>query len=246
MYFRAEKALNVAQEALNKEAIARSRAEQAEKAAKEKSEELRRTLYVNSIQLADAKYGEANIRRVRALLESCPNDLRGWEWYRLNHVSDQASITLNVREGRPSASFSPDGKRIVSGSVEGTIKLWDASTGRELMALRGHSAGVGSPAFSPDGKLIVSGSADKTVKVWDARSGKELMTLSGHSDLVTSVAFSPDGKRIISGSWDKTIKIWDAVSGRELLTLRGHESQVLSVAFSPDGKRIISCCLWDK
>ncbi|MHC4439237.1 MAG: protein kinase domain-containing protein, partial [Planctomycetota bacterium] len=217
------------------------RAENAEKAAREKSEELRRTLYVNSIQLADAKYREANIQRVRELLESCPNDLRGWEWYRLRHITDQSRMTLRGHGvWVASIAISPDGNRIISGSGDDTIKVWDAATGDEVMTLRGHKYGVNSVAFSPDGKRIVSGSDDKTIKIWDAATGTELRTLHGHGRRINVVAFSPGGKRIFSGSADNTIKVWDAATGAELMTLRGHKLRVSSVVFSPDGKRIAS------
>jgi WD40 repeat protein len=66
-------------------------------------------------------------------------------------------------------SFSSDGKRIVSGSADNTVKLWDAQTGQETLTFKGHSDRVSSVSFSPDGKRIVSGSIDKTIKVWDAR-----------------------------------------------------------------------------
>jgi len=237
-----------AEQARQQEASARKqveqalvRAENAEKATKEKSEELRRTLYVNSIQLADAKYREANIQRVRELLESCPDDLRGWEWYRLRHISDQSSMTLLGHGGWvASIAISPDGNRIISGSGDKTIKVWDAETGDELMTLRGHKEGVTSVAFSPDGKRIISGSGDKTIKIWDAATGVELITLRGHGRSINLVAFSPDGKCIVSASADNTIKVWDAANGTELMTLRGHRLRVSSVAFSPDGKRIAS------
>ncbi|MHC4439324.1 MAG: protein kinase domain-containing protein, partial [Planctomycetota bacterium] len=237
-----------AEQARQQEATARKqveqaldRAENAEKAAREKSEELRRTLYVNSIQLADAKYRETNIHRVRELLESCPEDLRGWEWYRLQHISDQSRMTLRGRDDWVSSvAFSPDGKCIVSGSKDSTIKIWDVETRAELMTLIGHKDGVGSVAFSPDGKRMVSGSDDKTVKIWDVATGNELMALGRHGQRISEVAFSPDGKRIISGSADNTIKVWDAVTGAEVMTLRGHRFRVSSVAFSPDGKRIAS------
>jgi len=245
---RAERAREQEALAREKEAAARKqveqaleRAENAEKAAREKSEELRRTLYVNSVQLADAKYGEANIRRVRELLDACPEDLRGWEWYRLRHISDQSRMTLRGHKKlAKSVAFSPDGKRIISGNWDSTINVWDAETGDELRTLRGHKKCVESVAFSPDGRRIVSGSDDKTIKIWDAATGTELMTLRAHGRSINSVAFSPDGKRIVSGSEDNTIKVWDAETGAELMTLRGHRGEVNSVAFSPDGKRIVS------
>jgi WD40 repeat protein/tetratricopeptide (TPR) repeat protein len=139
-------------------------------------------------------------------------------------------------------SFSPDGKRIASGGMDRTVKVWDAATGQPLHTLKGHTMGVTSLCFSPDGKRIASGSDDKTVKVWDAASGQDLFPFKGHADRVGSVCFSPDGKRIASGGGqeDSTVKVWDAATGRELLTLKGHTGAVTSVSFSPDGTRIAS------
>jgi WD40 repeat protein len=67
-------------------------------------------------------------------------------------------------------AFSPDGKRIVSGSFDNTLKVWDAETGQETLTLEGHSGSVTSVSFSPDGKRIVSGSTDDTVKIWNVSS----------------------------------------------------------------------------
>ena len=136
--------------------------------------------------------------------------------------------------------FSPDGTRIVSGSDDKTLRLWDAASGAHLNTFKGHSDSVISVAFSPDGTCVVSGSNDKTLRLWDAVSGALLNILEGHSDGIWSVAFSPDGTRIVSGSNDKTLGLWDAVSGAHLNTLQGHFYGICSVAFSPDGTRIVS------
>ena len=77
-------------------------------------------------------------------------------------------------KGVLSVSFSPDGRRIVSGSYDRTIRIWDAESGQELSKLEGHTAVVLSVSFSPDGRRIVSGSDDKTIRIWDAESGQEL------------------------------------------------------------------------
>ena len=107
------------------------------------------------------------------------------------------------------ASFSSDGKRIVSGSGDETIRLWDAETGELVRPpLEGHQSFVWSVAFSPDGKRIVSGSRDKTIRLWDAETGELVRPpLEGHQSFVSSVAFSPDGKRIVSESGDNTIRL---------------------------------------
>ena len=142
-----------------------------------------------------------------------------------------------------SAAFSPDGKRIVSASRDGTIRIWDALTGKQTGdPLEGHTDYVYSAAFSPDGKRIVSTSRDKTIRIWDAQTGKQIgEPLEGHTGVVRSASFSPDGKRIVSASWDGTIRIWDAHTGKQIgEPLVGHTHIVLSAVFSPDGKRIVS------
>ena len=151
------------------------------------------------------------------------------------------TFMLNGHSGEVSCvAFSPDGKRLASGSWDKTIKLWDTHAGTELLTLKGHSHLVVCVAFSRDGKRLASGSTDKTIKLWDTVTGKELLTLKGHLSHVNSVAFSPDGKRLASGNRDKTIKFWDTATGKELLTLKGHSAPVFSIAFSPDGKRLAS------
>jgi WD40 repeat protein len=79
--------------------------------------------------------------------------------------------------GVNSVAFSLDGKTVASGSGDGTIKLWDIVTGREIRTFSGHSWFVYSVAFSPDGKTVVSGSRDKTVKLWDVVTVREISTL---------------------------------------------------------------------
>jgi WD40 repeat protein len=127
--------------------------------------------------------------------------------------------------------------------LDNTVRVWDATTGQELLCLCGHELSVTSVALSNDGRRIVSESLDNTVRVWDATTGQELLCLSrwcGHENLVRSVALSGDGRRIVSGSDDKTVRVWDATTGQELLCLRGHEDRVTSVALSGDGQRIVS------
>jgi WD40 repeat protein/energy-coupling factor transporter ATP-binding protein EcfA2 len=137
-----------------------------------------------------------------------------------------------------SATFSPDGSRIVTTSNIGHI--WDAATGKEIKVLRGHNDAMKSAVFSPHGSRIVTASWDGTASIWDAATGEEIKVLRGHASVVTSATFSPDGSRIVTASWDKTARIWDAATGKEIKVLRGHNDSVNSAAFSRDGSRIVT------
>lgn len=205
--------------------------------------ETERQLYCNRIAYANIYRNNEEgdvITNVRKILDLCPVSLRGWEWDWLYYSINTSWLPVSNIEKYITVSISSDGKQIVSGSWDGTLKIWDADNGNEIRTLSGHQDRVQSVCFSPDGRLIASGSYDKTIKIWDATSGTEMQTLSGHQNTVQSICFSPDGKQIASGSWDNTIKIWYVGSDVEPRTLIGHQNYVLSVCFSSDGRRIIS------
>ena len=105
-------------------------------------------------------------------------------------------------------AVSPDGRWVVSGSPDNTLRIWDPGSGACLRTLQGHTGGVEAVAMSPDGRRVVSGSWDKTLRIWDPESGACLRTLQGHTGWVTAVAVSPDGRWVVSGSNDKTLRIW--------------------------------------
>ncbi|EIM89449.1 WD40 repeat-like protein [Stereum hirsutum FP-91666 SS1] len=167
------------------------------------------------------------------------------------------------------AAFSSDGRRIVSGSSDRTIRLSDAETGALLgEPLRGHDDSINCVTFSSNGKHVVSCWGDRAVRLSDADTGVPVGDpLQGHGDSVASVAFSldgrrivsgssdwhdksitsiafefsPDGRRIVSGSEDRTLRLWDVETGAEVgEQLQGRDDLVTSVAFSRDGRRMVS------
>src|SRR5262249_35152309 len=131
-------------------------------------------------------------------------------------------------------AFSPDGSRLLSGSDDKTLKMWDAAGGSLLRTFEGHRGAVTAVAFSADGTRVVSGSSDRALKIWDAASGSLLHTLSGHAGVVGSVAFSHDGLRLGSGSLDGTNKLWGGVNGELRATLIANRAGQ-SLAITPSG-----------
>ncbi|MEH2448650.1 MAG: WD40 repeat domain-containing protein [Nostoc sp.] len=107
-----------------------------------------------------------------------------------------------------SLAISADGKMLVSGSWDQTIKVWQLETGELLHTLKGHRDRVYAIALSPDAQIIASGSADKSIKLWHLQTGELLGTFTGHTHIVTALAFTASGEMLVSGSLDKTIKIW--------------------------------------
>jgi len=160
-------------------------------------------------------------------------------------------IRIPTNSSVMSVAVSHDGARVLTGSLDWTARLWDAATGEEIRAFKGHAGFVFSVAFRPDGARVLTGSADGTARLWDAATGKELRAFKGHEGSVFSVVFSPDGAHVLTGSWDKTARLWDAATGEEIRAFEGHQGSVSSVAFSPDGARVLTgsedntARLWD-
>ncbi len=145
------------------------------------------------------------------------------------------------------AAFSPDGQHVATCSWDGTIKMWNPTTGSvELKFVASPDKYVNSIMFSPDGLQLLSASDDNTAKVWDAKTGKLLLSLpaggadDGHSDSVRSARFSQDGKRVVTGSSDKTARVWDLATGRSIAVLKGHDWDVLAAVFSADGTKVMT------
>jgi WD40 repeat protein len=139
-----------------------------------------------------------------------------------------------------SVCTSRNGRTVLSGGADGTLKLWSALSGRCLRTLQGHAEWVTSVGLSADGRLALSGSADRTLRLWQTTDGQCVRVLEGHRNWVLAAALSADGRLALSGGGDGPIKIWETATGACLRTLDGHEGPVLAVCYSGDGRHVLS------
>ena len=176
-----------------------------------------------------------------------------WQFYQ-SHTRT-TSLLINTLVGDASyvnyLEISLDGKRLLSGSADKTIKIWDFDTGNKIYTLLENSIPVNYFALSPDWQIIATGDANNGIVIWDFNTGKKIRTLKGHSSNVNYVIISSDGKKLASASADHTIKIWDLFTGKEIQTLKGHSSFVNYLVLTPDGKKLASASaddnikIWD-
>lgn len=225
------------QKAIEAENVA-VKAKDAEEALREQKEY---EAYIAQIGLVAAKIDENAFGYAAQLLDDCTPELRHWEWGRLMRLCRQSSQTLLEDGPINGASFSPNGKRVLTGSRDGKARVWDLATGQVLATLD-HGAVIYSVGYSPDGHTIATGgdADDGEAKLWDAESGALLKKFGGHSEPVLSVAFSHDGRKLLTASYDKTARLWDIASGAELREFKGHSWWVWSAAFSPDDAQIVT------
>ena len=237
----ARNALGKRDTALGEAKAALGKRDLAIKDANDRTDELKYRLGVSNMVAASSAYDNRDVTLANERLDNVPPEQRGWEWHYLKRQTRGGLFTLYGHTSSVfSVSFSPDGRRIATGSEDNTAKVWDARTGTSLLELKGHTKSVRSVSFSPDGTRIVTGSEDSTAKVWDAQTGTLLIDLKGHIESILGVSFSPDGTRIVTGSYDDRVKVWDARTGTQLLELNCNAGGLRGISFSPDGMRIVT------
>ena len=206
------------------------------------AEALRRDRYSADIRQAGQAIGDYQTRRAVDLLArqrpaEGEADLRGFGWHHLLERCHTERLTLTGHDRDVyHAEFSPDGRRVASSGLDGTIRIWEAASGELIKTIRANPSEVNWVAFSPDGLQLASACDDGTVRLWDLATGTMLRDIKAHQGIAVIVRFSPDGKRIFTcGRDDGDVKTWDAATGRLLGLFHADDRPLENMAISPDG-----------
>ncbi len=215
-----------------------------------------RMMMVSEMDTATSRqFGDrTNASVVFSSMAYCPKNqlfVLGCEDGNLRLGSAPADPVLYGHVGRVnSVSLRSDGLEAASGGTDGTVRVWEMPTGKQLVTLLGHTDKVHCVAYHPGGMFLASAGSDRTVRLWNAGTGEEVAVLSGHDGPIVALAFSPDGKSLASAGDDKTILIWDMDTIRNersktvpQLTLQGHVATVTGLVFTSDNRRLISSSL---
>jgi WD40 repeat protein len=187
---------------------------------------------------------ENQASKIQAMLKAAA-ETKAWPWLRplkqsLSPPGGPLIRTLEDTGTVNAVAVTPDGRRAVAASGDGTLRLWDLDSGQTLHTLEGHTRRVNAVALTPDGWRALSASEDGTLRLWDLDNGQTLRTLEGHTRAVNAVALTSDGWRAVSASGDGTLRLWDLDNGQTLREIKAHQSAAYAVAAIADGRRVVS------
>ncbi|HKQ73771.1 MAG TPA: protein kinase [Blastocatellia bacterium] len=215
------------------------------RAAEGEARRERRRLYEAQMRQAGYDFEEGNFTRLRATLESYipkpsdAEDLRGFEWYLLARSLHQERLELKSDDIIYSLAYSPDGKKVAAACGNGLAKIWETTTGKELLKIKTNGATLGAIAFSPDGHSLATCGGDRVIRLWNADDGQEKTTWKREIGGITSLAFSPDGKKLLCGAHSALMLI-DIATGNTLTTSSRDRETIFAVAFLDNGRRFVS------
>lgn len=202
--------------------------------------------YFLHIARAHAEFRDGTMGLVEPFLDTCPTELRNWEWRYLKRL---CHLDLRTIDGHsPDATWynlasQPHGSWLAASGLDGSIILWDPKTGKPVRTFTGHADRVVSVAWDPDGTRLASSAYDHTVRIWDVSTGRPIHSFKTFVGWAGNLAFSPDGKRLAFAGSENSAPVWDAMTGQELYRLVGHESPVFGIAYNADGTQLATASL---
>jgi eukaryotic-like serine/threonine-protein kinase len=196
-------------------------------------------LHVAQMNLAQQALRDADVPRLRKILDSSAPRLRGFEW---NYLQSQASspgleLRRHLRDVRSVALRPDDGQQTATAGGDGLVVLWE--TGKTPRILHGHHGPVLRVAYSGDGRLLATADETGSIRIWNLGTEKAIRVLSGAAP-TTALRFGPGAEWIVAGGEDGSIKLWNLTSEFSPVAFPGHSYAVADLAVSPDGKRVAS------